>query len=1475
MPSSIGFIPVDVIPVVRGIGSTIAGQFTAPLAAAGLRGGRAAGEGMVRGIQDSEAAVRKASESVAKARDKEMDAAGKVRIAEAALQDLRDKGIQNGARYTRAVEALETAQRRSVATTRDARKAAEQLAAAEREAATATDDLEESTEDSGGGLSVLGDKAKEALGSLKSLAAGAVGIGATITAGIAANMDADVINDRLAASLDASPKLAGEYGKITGDLYRQNFGESMEDVATAVEAVQSSFYTLGFEGEASIEQVTSRAMNFASVFGTDVQDSVQTVSQLMNQGLIKNSTEGFDLLTASFQRIPMAMREELPEILQEYGVNFQALGFTGEQAFNALVLGAQKGKFSLDKTGDALKEFTILGSDMSEASQEAYRSIGLDAEVMSDKIATGGAGAQEALQATAKGLLAIEDPSDRANTAIALFGTPLEDLSIDQIPAFLESLTGSENAMAGFAGAADKMGTTLSDNGTAKLEAFKRTLMGGVQDGLAGLAMWVSDNVPLLKDLGVAAGAAALGLGALALQQKIVAAGGFLNFLKAAAIATKAWATQTSVLNIVMGLNPVGAIVLAVIALVAAIVIAYRNSEKFREIIQKLWSGIKVGAQMMWDFVKPIFGTLVDLFKSLGDVAMWLWHNAIVPAFNGVTGAISAAWPVAKGIFDAIVVALKFVGSAAMWLWNNAIVPAFKGIQFAISLWWAGVQIYWEFLKLAWKAIETAALWLWHGVIEPVFSGIKGAIGLWWTGVQIYWDLLVAAWRFVETAAMWLWHGVIEPVFSGISSAIEFAWNTIIKPVFDAITTALGWIGDKANWLWQNVMVPAWDGIKNAISGVWEFIRPVLDKIGVGIQAVGDISAKVGDAMRTAFDGVVGVIKAPINMVGKLLAKMPESILGVDIPGAKTIKNWGETLQNLRSGGTIAGRTASGQFYGPGTGTSDSLFGVDANGRAIVRVSAGEGVVTADAMDNGGDRVVAALNGGADPDRILGGLQALAGGGVIGEPYGLPPGSSGGPELFPPWVTDLGNQFGVEPSTYAGHQEDNRAETGYAPNPEGLNRGIDWTGDVASLHGFAQHLVGIGPSTPALEQVIWQNPETGEQLGWAGGKQDDGSYFAGNYAGHTDHVHSRQSASLTGGSGAPAPSARTVYNTQTPTYTPPDYGPDGPDASASTTGGAAESKQVTRMKSFKELGSDLGGILAEGIGETFGLPSWIMDPQGYLDSNTDTGESVRVTESVTGDQATGPSASPSGQVGTADIPGTPSATPNGLTGHDLYAFQIAKAALDKGMGRAAAVIGEATGLVEAGDPLKMWANEKLPESLNLPHDAVGNNGTSTGIFQQQDFPEWGTLQQRMDPYGSAVMFYDHFPSGWEGMDPGAVAQAVQRSAFPDKYGQAMGRANELVDQTKLFDTGGIWEPGTLGFNDLDEPELVLKKHQWGVMNRNAAVVEDMANAGSRGGSDNRIADTINVQGYTAEEIAEEWARKQWSRTAGYGTSRNR
>lgn len=115
------------------------------------------------------------------------------------------------------------------------------------------------------------------------------------------------------------------------------------------------------------------------------------------------------------------------------------------------------------------------------------------------------------------------------------------------------------------------------------------------------------------------------------------------------------------------------------------------------------------------------------------------------------------------------------------------------------------------------------------------------------------------------------------------------------------------------------------------------------------------------------------------------------------------------------------------------------------------------------------------------------------------------------------------------------------------------------------------------------------------------------------------------------------------------------------------------------------------------------------------------------------------------------------------------------------------VIAIATQLVETN--LVMYANAKVPDSLQLPHDAVGSDGLSVGTYQQQIRRGtngtwwWADCATCMDPTGSSRLFFERLAKrDYEHGDAGAHAQAIQGSAFPDRYATRMSEAQSLYDR---------------------------------------------------------------------------------------------
>lgn len=116
--------------------------------------------------------------------------------------------------------------------------------------------------------------------------------------------------------------------------------------------------------------------------------------------------------------------------------------------------------------------------------------------------------------------------------------------------------------------------------------------------------------------------------------------------------------------------------------------------------------------------------------------------------------------------------------------------------------------------------------------------------------------------------------------------------------------------------------------------------------------------------------------------------------------------------------------------------------------------------------------------------------------------------------------------------------------------------------------------------------------------------------------------------------------------------------------------------------------------------------------------------------------------------------------------------------------------------------LRQLANSSTyPESGEYDNDGEGSDHDSLGLFQMRPQAGWGTVKELMDPDYQARAFFggpdgpnDGSPRGlldipgWEDMGKGEAAQAVEVSAFPDRYDNYALVAEDILDALST-DTG--------------------------------------------------------------------------------------
>ena len=545
---------------------------------------------------------------------------------------------------------------------------------------------------------------------------GALAVGGVFVAALTKGMNLEPATDKVAASLGLTAVEAEKAAKAAGKVYTSNWGESMEDAAQRTGVVISSIAGMREASADEVARMTGLFSGFADGFEVDISRAAQVVGQMVSTGLASNAEEGLDLLTASLQKVPVAVREDVLDAVDEYGPFMKSLGISGEAAMTLLADSAEKGMFGIDKTGDALKEFTIRATDMSKTSGDAYKALGLSQEKMTQDLLAGGDQGAQAFAKIIGGLESMEDPVAQSQAALALFGTPLEDLNASEIPKFIEQLANMDGGLGDVAGASQRMGEQMSGNASSNIQSFMRQLEQGAVEyiggkflpalndvtgelnnnfgpflaeagrNLEGFGGWLRDNAGWLQGTATAVGIfggalAALGLmgyisslgglsGALTLLQGKIVASTVVTYAQQAALlvasgASKVFAAGQWLVNAALSANPIGIVVLALAGLVAAFVFAYQNSEDFRRIVDGALGAVKAGADAVvaW-FSNDFLGFWKGAFDS-AKTTVEGWGRGVDDTVKAVQNWFSDT---GKKIGDFAGGVGRSMGDAAKWV---------------------------------------------------------------------------------------------------------------------------------------------------------------------------------------------------------------------------------------------------------------------------------------------------------------------------------------------------------------------------------------------------------------------------------------------------------------------------------------------------------------------------------------------------------------------------------------------------------------------------------------------------------------------------------------------------------------------------------------------------------------------------------------------------------------------------------------
>ncbi len=768
-------------------------------------------------------------------------------------------------------------------------------------------------------------------------------------------------------------------------IYKDNFGEDINDIATAMSAVKQQTGQTGEE----LKNTTEHAILMRDTFDIDVNESIRGVNAMMKQFGI-SADEAYNLLAQGAQK-GLNQNGDLADQLAEYSVYYADLGLSAEDAFNMIANGAKNGTFQVDYLNDAVKEFGIRVKD--GTADDAFKTLGLNVDDLKTKFAQGGEGAKEAFQIVNTALFSCDNEVQRNLLGVALYGTKWEDLGEDAVRALVNTqgeITATNDALGTINETKyDDLGNQIEDLGrNIKVDLIKpvgeelkpvisevigevkskipevKTIVLAVISKVKEFISFLAKNGPTIISIiaGIAAGFLAWNVVSI-IQSVITVVTGLGGVLPAVAKGIK-------LINAAMKANVIGIVITAVAALVAGLITLWNTNEDFRNAVIGIWNKIKETAVKVFGAIADFFTvTIPNAFNSFINFVKSNWQALLLFIVNPFAGAFKLIYDncdtfrefvdnfVAnvkqffQNLWDGLVAIFQNVGQ---WF-TDRFTEAYNGVTgvFASIGQWFGAR--WQDIKNALALVATWFLTMFTNAytnVTNVFASIGQWFGARWQDIKNALALVATWFLTMFTNA----YNNVTRVFAAIGSWFGARWQdvknalalvatwflTMFTNAYNNVTSVFAAIGSWFGARWTEIKtalaaVPqwfgtqfqnAWTNIKNAFANVTSFFSGLWDKIkGCFVDVGVKIGSAVGDAFKSAINSCLATIEGVVNK----FIRMINGVIGIinEIPGV-SLGSIGElSLPRLAKGGVLREGTAMVAEAGP------ELLSM-VNGKAVV-----------------------------------------------------------------------------------------------------------------------------------------------------------------------------------------------------------------------------------------------------------------------------------------------------------------------------------------------------------------------------------------------------------------------------------------------------------------------------------------------------------------------------------------------------------
>ena len=638
--------------------------------------------------------------------------------------------------------------------------------------------------------------------------AGAIGgMALAIKTGVNQATELDDAMAKFQAQTGASSNEMSKFKNIARDVWSNNFGEDISDVADMMGRVKQQMQGIS---DVDLKNVTEDLITLRDVYGMDENETLRGAKQLMEQFGI-SSEKAFDLMAKGAQN-GLNYSGELGDNIAEYAGKFKQAGYSVEEYFQTMTNGVKGGSYNLDKMQDAVNEITTRMSD--GTIEKALDSFNDKTKEVFQAYKEGGATQKDVQDAIVQDIKETTNQQEALNKASIAFGTMGEDFNLK----FITSLSSVGDEYNNVAGTMDKV---------------KAIANGGLKNALSGLGRTFLDSFTPIGELITPILAGIIGLITLAIQ------------------------------GIQQGFAKVGDVISNVLSKIDTSGITELTSQ-VSEVLAPAFDEVRKAIEQMKVALEPIakeiLGKIGNAIQNVVNQAQKILSvvgppilaiikkiiQTVVGMIPVITSILKVVGSVVSGIISFINTVISIVGTAIATI-----------LGFIMSI----VQIVATVVANIWSIILTVANNIWSKVSEVVtaiidfvnnvFKTVSDVVGKIWSKIQ---DSMNKVRDKVQ--------GVVDNInkyFNNVKDTVSDVFNGIWSKVQGVMDN----VGNKISNVLQGIQ-NSWNGLTGFVSGVFGGIEGAVSSL------VGSVKGMVNGVIG-GINGAIGIInKIPGVHIGRI-----------------------------------------------------------------------------------------------------------------------------------------------------------------------------------------------------------------------------------------------------------------------------------------------------------------------------------------------------------------------------------------------------------------------------------------------------------------------------------------------------------------------------------------------------------------------------------------------------------------------------